>query len=282
LLPIEELRCLQCGYCLYHATGNLCPECGQRFAWDKVYEAAVANHGETFERDWRQKPIASFGRSWLHSAFRPKRLWADLSLFDRPNVAAILVIIAAQWIVFCWGWTVVDELAGRAMTATSNWLNYPARFYYPYRPHSTFMPLMAIWYLFTFVSFGFFFYSFRRSGVSWRHALRVVVYSMTFGSMGMLLWGIGEVLVDSTILLRFATTGASGLLVPARCYSYLALTAALLVLVVTWAHLSLAIRRHLAMSHGWIVSALCLALGQLLAQAAMTLNPMHGSWGLAF
>lgn len=272
LIPVEDLCCRHCGYCVFRSTGNRCTECGERFSWDEVYEAAIASRAKTFERDWPHKPLASFGRTWLQAAFRPRKLWADLSLFDRPNVAAILIIMAVQWVVFYWGWQVIDEVFGRLMTGISNGLGYAVRFYYPYRPRRAFMPMMSRWYLMTFVAFGFFFYSLRKGGVTWRHMVRLVVYSFTFASMGMFLWGIGEVLMDSTILINYAWTGRVGFRIPARCYEYLGQAMAVLVVVVAWVQFWIAIRRHLGLRHGWIVSALCLVLGQLLAQIALVLS----------
>ena len=271
VLPLDELRCLHCDYRLFGLVQRRCPECGRSFTWEEVLPAARSRRNRLFERLWYHDPAGSLLRTWWLAAFRPGRLWAQYSLFDRPKVGPLLVFILLQGLVFAYGWPVMSRLADAGMNGIAGFLNNlgwtgrPLRFFYVFRASPGFMPFMAAWYLLTFVSLLFFLQADQPFRVSWRHALRVYAHATAFASLCTALACLLEMLLDTL----WFTGPAIGRLLTLRVYQLLAQAVFVLGVTVTWAQLWIGYRRHLRSPYGWLLAAVCLFVGHRLAELVM-------------
>ena len=274
-MPIEDLRCVQCGYVVYGAGEQRCPECGTRFDWDDVRNAARSRRNHLFEHRWLRSPGPSLLRTWWLAAVHPRRLWEQYAIHDPPKVAPLLVFALLQWAVFAVGWHAVGAAAEPAMNSVSQWLfqndwfhlrqelDGPLRFTYGFHPRRTFMAFMACWYLATFLSFQMFVLTKRRYRIRWRQILRVFVHATAFASFSMAVWCLAEMAVDACLLFNFDW----GPFVR-NLYQPLGKAVALVGAVVTWAHVWIGYHYFLKTPRGWGTAAMCLVLGYLLAQLA--------------
>jgi len=92
-VPIEHLTCEQCGYKLMGLTDCRCPECGTAFTWDHAIAAYHQSRQALFEYRWRDRPVRSFVHT-VRLMFRPKSLWQQLSIHDRPQARPLVLMIA--------------------------------------------------------------------------------------------------------------------------------------------------------------------------------------------
>jgi hypothetical protein len=92
-VPIEHLSCEQCGYALMGLTTCRCPECGTVFTWKGAIAAYRQSRHELFEFRWRDRPLRSLVRT-AYLMFRPKRLWQQLDIHDRPRTGPLLAMSA--------------------------------------------------------------------------------------------------------------------------------------------------------------------------------------------
>lgn len=92
-VPIEKLTCGKCDYRLFGLTETRCPECGERFTWEKALAAYERRRHLLFEYRWRDQPIRSLVRT-VYLMFRPRLLWQELDIHDRPRVRPLIVMAA--------------------------------------------------------------------------------------------------------------------------------------------------------------------------------------------
>ncbi|MCP4249865.1 MAG: hypothetical protein GY778_22715 [bacterium] len=270
VLPLEDLRCLDCDYRLLGVGGDRCPECGSEYDWNTVLPAARSRRNRLFERWWYHNPVPSLLRTWFLAAWRPRAVWQQCSVHDKPSVVPLLMFMLIQWAVFLFGWPAVAVVADSAMNGTTQWLQdrgwcgWIQGFTYGFRPQRGFVPFVGFWYLGTLLSMQIFVQSNARYGIGWRHGLRILVHATAFASLAMGLWCVLEMLADAILFF----TPAAGRILTRRLYERIGEGVFLLGLIVTWAHLWIGYRRHLRMPHGWGMAAAALLLGNLLARLA--------------
>ncbi|MCH9034146.1 MAG: hypothetical protein IID42_06530 [Planctomycetes bacterium] len=91
-----DLGCPRCGYNLRMLTVARCPECGLRFSWPEVLQAAEDERtgGWTFEYRWRSRPVRAFFQTiWL--CLLPWRPWTRIPLSATPRVGPLLLLVPA-------------------------------------------------------------------------------------------------------------------------------------------------------------------------------------------
>ncbi|MHC4235861.1 MAG: hypothetical protein ACYSUQ_12150, partial [Planctomycetota bacterium] len=265
------LRCSHCDYRLFGLSQRRCPECGRPFTWDEALAAARSRVNRLFERLWYHDPLRSLLRTWKLAALRPGKLWTQYSRFDRPKVGPLLVFMLLQWLVFAYGWPVMGRGADAAMNGLAGvlsergWIAGPLRFFYFFRVSRDFLPFMAAWYLLTMACFVPFIRYHEHVGVGWWHSLRICVHATAFASFCTALWCLLEMLLDVTWFLG----PAIGRGWVRQAYLSLGPVVFALGLTVTWAHLWIGYRKYLRAAHGWGVAAVCLFLGNRLAELLM-------------
>ena len=92
-VPIENLTCEKCDYHLFGLTETRCPECGERFTWELALASYERRRHLLFEYRWRDRPIRSLVRT-VYLMFRPRLLWQELDIHDRPQMGPSVVMPA--------------------------------------------------------------------------------------------------------------------------------------------------------------------------------------------
>ena len=75
--PEEQLICPLCDYDLRGLVDPRCPECGYSFNWDELRDPARRLHPYLFEHH-PERGVRTFFKTFLNSAFRPRRFWRML------------------------------------------------------------------------------------------------------------------------------------------------------------------------------------------------------------
>jgi len=270
-LPLDELRCIKCEYRVHGLTKNRCPECGEPFDWDTVYDAAISKQANLFEYRWFADPLNSLARTFWLGAARPFKLWAAYNKSTTPRVGPLLALICIQWLIFARGWHAVARGIDPLMNFFARQLTGPRGLRFTYNPHFTNADLVdyAAWSLTTFLVLLMFVQSNREYRVSWRHLLRVFAHATIFASLCTAAWCVAEALLDSTNFLRQWPPPASSRYfgIPRIYYEYLGNSAMYLALASIWAGLWIGYSRYLRIPHGWAISAVAILVGSLTSQS---------------
>lgn len=123
VLPLEELRCQDCGYQLFGLTSQRCPECGRPFEWPVALAAARIRRIRLFEFLWFSNPVPGFFRSVWLAALRPRKLWAHYDHPIPPRVWPLTVFVLLQWLMLAYGWHAMAGIVDPVMNGISTWLD---------------------------------------------------------------------------------------------------------------------------------------------------------------
>jgi len=279
VLPVEKLICENCEYHLFGLEEPRCPECGEYFEWKRALEIARIRPGPVFENQcWQwDKSIPSLIKTYWLAAFRPRKLWANYHLHSPIKIFPLILFAVIQVLIFRYGWQATSSLATASMNQVAAWMgsrltfSYPFRggfFYLPWRAGFNIFPFMASWYIGTFLSLQMFILSKRIFRVRSLQILRVFVHSTAFASLVMVLWCLGEAMLDSSLLfVPYLQRIVRGTNAPA--YRVLADSAKVLAIIVTWAHLWIGYHYYLKMPRGWGIGIMSLVLGSILARIVL-------------
>ncbi len=181
---------------------------------------------------------------------------------DPPRVAALVLFMLCQWLVFGYTWFALGSVADPAINGLARYLDRPAGFNYAFRLGPRFFETAAAWYVATFVCFQLFVLSKEKFGIRWQQILRVYVHATAFASLCMLVSIVLEILVDLSMVAFPSLRG-----MPFVVYDRLQRGILLTGVVVTWAHIWIGYHRHLKVPRAWGTSAMCLSLGYLISRA---------------
>ena len=195
-MPIEQLTCRHCGYHLYGLRETRCPECGNRFTWERVLDEYRRRKKPLFEYRWREKPIRSLVRTWFWT-LRPGRLWLRMDIHDPPSVGPLLFMVLAGLLAFlvalvvCNGisawllnsrWGASSTLWGIGWTRRYNPLDLLMLIWESFGNANVYLVVesIAAWLLCSLAALLVFRQSMRRYKVRTEHVLRVWAYALTF------------------------------------------------------------------------------------------------------
>jgi hypothetical protein len=271
VLPVEDLRCGDCGYHLMGAVSDRCPECGGHFRWEDVLGAARSRQSHLFEYFAFRRPIRSLLRTWYLAVFRPKRLWSEYNLHDPPRVFPLLLFVLLQALVFWVSWDAAAAAIEPTINLLNRWWHAPLKvawnFVYQLRFHALrFYIYAGLWWVATFASFQLFIISKKMYRVQWRQILRVYVHATAFMAFTPALMCLAEMLIDLTYFVAEVPNWGQ---VVRPWYWWAHFSVLWGGIAVVWAGTWYGYHKYLHMPRGWGIAALSLILGKLLADLAM-------------
>lgn len=204
-VPLEELLCEECGYHLCGLRETRCPECGEQFTWEEVLAARVRRKRPMFEYHWRDRPVSSFVTS-MFLALRPRRLWQQVDIHDRPPVLGLVgLALLSMVLTVC---VLLGALTFVVWVAWSSWVQLPSGRWVPgplrietvwpailqvLPTASVLVPAVVSWCGSSFLALMVFRQSMRLCKVRAAHVARVWAYAvplvMTWFGVVFVVWG---------------------------------------------------------------------------------------------